>query len=253
MTDREAILSAALEQPDDDTARLVLADFLREQPDPADVALGRFLWAGVVAGRYRSAGVIEDAEFYAALAEMSEVAADGWPARWIVSLGLAPPPAPDDWAWDNTADLVTVRVGRVRGDFARGMLIGLTVTLDGWSGAAPAVLAAWPVEWVAVADVPGMMFWVDPPHDGLTGWRLSASLIVHPRRTESAGIGRLLRSVFGGQDPASLPRVDPRRWSVSADFPNRPALVTAAGAVSAVLVAQLRAEAAGWWPIAVSG
>ena len=73
MTDRESLLSAALDQPDDDTARLVLADFLREQGDPADVALGRFLWAGVVAARYRSANVIEDAEFYTALSGLS-----GW-------------------------------------------------------------------------------------------------------------------------------------------------------------------------------
>jgi uncharacterized protein (TIGR02996 family) len=74
MTDRESLLSAALDQRDDDTARLVLADFLREQGDPADVALGRFLWAGVVASRYRSANVIEDPEFYTALADDDVIA-----------------------------------------------------------------------------------------------------------------------------------------------------------------------------------
>jgi uncharacterized protein (TIGR02996 family) len=55
MSDRESLWSVALGQPDDDRARLVLADFLREQADTADVGLGRFLWAGVVAGRYWSA------------------------------------------------------------------------------------------------------------------------------------------------------------------------------------------------------
>jgi uncharacterized protein (TIGR02996 family) len=132
MTDRESPLCAALDQPDDDTSRLVLADFLREQPDPGDVALGRFLWAGVVASRYRSANVIEDAEFYTALAELSAVASDGWPARWLSSLGLGPSPlAPGDWAWDNVGDRLTVRVGRVTGEFERDMLAGLTVTRAG--------------------------------------------------------------------------------------------------------------------------
>ena len=132
MTDRESLLCAALDQPADDTSRLVLADFLREQPDPGDVALGRFLWAGVVASRYRSANVIEDAEFYTALAELSAVASDGWPARWLSSLGLGPSPlAPGDWAWDNVGDRLTVRVGRVTGEFERDMLAGLTVTRAG--------------------------------------------------------------------------------------------------------------------------
>jgi hypothetical protein len=47
MTDPESPPSA-LDQPEDDTARLELANDIREQPDPADVALGRFLRASVI-------------------------------------------------------------------------------------------------------------------------------------------------------------------------------------------------------------
>jgi uncharacterized protein (TIGR02996 family) len=87
MTDRESLLAAALDQPDDDTSRLVLADFLREQPDPADVALGRFLRAGVVASRYRSANVIEEAVFYAASPSCRPSPSTVGRPRWLASLG----------------------------------------------------------------------------------------------------------------------------------------------------------------------
>jgi uncharacterized protein (TIGR02996 family) len=33
MTDRQTLLTAALDCPEDDTARLVLADFLQERPN----------------------------------------------------------------------------------------------------------------------------------------------------------------------------------------------------------------------------
>lgn len=40
-----ALLNAVKAEPDDDTAKLALADWLQEQPDPADVARGEWLWA----------------------------------------------------------------------------------------------------------------------------------------------------------------------------------------------------------------
>src|SRR5262245_53219629 len=46
MTDRDALLAAALGKPADDTARLVLDDSLEEHAEPE---LGRFLRAGVTA------------------------------------------------------------------------------------------------------------------------------------------------------------------------------------------------------------
>jgi uncharacterized protein (TIGR02996 family) len=121
MIDCEALLSAALGQPEDDTARLVLADFLRERTDPADVALGRFLWAGVVASRYRVAGAVSDDDLDAALAELSAVAADWWPARWLTALGLGPSPlASADWGSESIDDRVAVRLGPHTGEFERG-------------------------------------------------------------------------------------------------------------------------------------
>jgi uncharacterized protein (TIGR02996 family) len=52
MTDHDALLATVLENPADNTARLVLADLLRESEDGAQQAPGRFLWAGVTASAY---------------------------------------------------------------------------------------------------------------------------------------------------------------------------------------------------------
>src|SRR5436305_1074450 len=62
--EREALLSAVLNSPSDDTTRLVFADWLEEN---GEVEFGRFLRAGVVAAKYRDRRVVEDMEFYHAL------------------------------------------------------------------------------------------------------------------------------------------------------------------------------------------
>jgi uncharacterized protein (TIGR02996 family) len=186
MADRESLLFAALDRPDDDTARLVLADFLREQPDEADVALGRFVWAGVTASRYRSATAVADGDLDAALGELSSVCTEGWPARWFAALGLGPSPLTrNDWGCESIDDRVTVQIGPTTGEFERGMLAGLTATLAGWYDAAERALAAWPVERVTVSDVPGRAFWVSPPGGDRPGWCLSVALTVQPVRPGS--------------------------------------------------------------------
>lgn len=78
MTDRDALLAAALDRPNNDLPRLVLADYLQ---DHREDDLGRFVRAGVVAARFRSADLIHDPEFYAATAEIAAVAETGAPAR----------------------------------------------------------------------------------------------------------------------------------------------------------------------------
>ena len=60
VTDRETLLAAILDDPSDDTTRLVLADMLRESDDPDAVARGRFLWAGVTASQFCGHDVIDD-------------------------------------------------------------------------------------------------------------------------------------------------------------------------------------------------
>jgi uncharacterized protein (TIGR02996 family) len=182
MTDRESLLSAVLDQPADDTARLVLADFLREQTDPADMALGRFVWAGVTASRYWAVGAVADDDLDAAFAELSAVVADWWPARWLAALGLGPTPlTAGDWGCETIDDRVTVLLGATTGEFERGMLAGLTVTLDQWYDAAARALAAWPVERVTVSDAPVLAFWVSADA-ARPGWCLSVALTgpTHP-------------------------------------------------------------------------
>jgi uncharacterized protein (TIGR02996 family) len=180
VTDREALLAAALANPAGDTARLVLAESFDENGEPD---LGRFLRAGVLASRYRTAAVIEDREFYDALAELSTVASSGAPARWLAALGLGPSPVTArDWVWDNVADLVTLRLGPVTGEFARGMLVSLTARLVEWLDVCRRAVAAWPIERVTIRDVPGLSFWIDPPGEDNPGWRLTAALTARRRR-----------------------------------------------------------------------
>ncbi|HJZ58091.1 MAG TPA: TIGR02996 domain-containing protein, partial [Gemmataceae bacterium] len=191
MTDREALLAAALDNPTDDTARLVLADFLQEHGEPE---LGRFLWAGVIAARFRFRGPEPDerADQAAALAEIVAQVRDRNPVGWVAALGLGPqPPTPTDGAAEHiTDDRVSVRIGATSAEFERDMLIALSLTLGEWSDIAGRLLVAWPVERVTVRDVPGMAFWVEPPADDRPGWELSASLTVQPRRPVEHGFWR---------------------------------------------------------------
>jgi uncharacterized protein (TIGR02996 family) len=60
VSDRDTLHSAILDDPSDDTTRLVLADMLRESDDPDALARGRLLWAGVTASQFRSHDVIDD-------------------------------------------------------------------------------------------------------------------------------------------------------------------------------------------------
>lgn len=108
----------------------MLADWLREAADPAEVAFGRFLWAGVTASRFSADRVIDDPLYFSSQEEIAAVATAGYPARWVAALGLGPSPlTPGDWGWANTLDRVTVRVGSSAGVFARGLLAKRTVTL----------------------------------------------------------------------------------------------------------------------------
>ncbi len=183
MNDRAALLG----NPADDTARLVLADWLEEH---GEELFGRFVRAGVVASRFPSGGLIDDPTYYATLAVIASVAASGEPARWVAALGLGPTPlTQSDWGWDNTGDRVTVRVGASRGVFVRGVLTELELTLGEWYAVASAALAVWPVELVRVSDVPGLTFTVGPI---LTGWGLTGRVKApqRPARRSHPPVGR---------------------------------------------------------------
>src|SRR5262249_46585307 len=142
--------------------------------DPADVALGRFLWAGVTARGFAGDELIDDPLYYAALREITAVTAAGYPAAWVSALGLGPNPLTRrDWGWDSTLARVTVRVGDSAAVFTRGLLAELAVGLGEWYASAGAALASWPVGSVTVSDVPGLSFAAGPSG---AGWKLAARL-----------------------------------------------------------------------------
>jgi uncharacterized protein (TIGR02996 family) len=241
VTDRDALLASVLADPSDDTARLVLADFLRESDDPDEQARGRFLWAGVTASRFRGHDLIDDPFYYAAQREIAAVAGAGRPARWLSALGLGPQPAaPRDWAWDCTLDRVTVRAGTAAGTFARGLLAELSVSFGEWNAVAAAVLDSWPLERVAVADAPGFCFVIDRPGGG---WRLTARLKVPGRRIPLAG-GLIPTAV----SPLATLALTPADWWAEELFPERAALVGEIRPACARLADDLRGAAGDRWP-----
>src|SRR5262249_22684436 len=123
-----------------------------------------------------------------ATADGSAVAATGLPAGWLSLLGLGPPRlTARDWAWDSTADRVTVRVGKAAGMFGRGMLAGLTLMLGEWYEVASRALSVWPVEQVTITDVPGLSFSVSAPTPPRPGWVLTGTVRVPGRRGPLAG------------------------------------------------------------------
>ena len=244
MTDRDHLLAAVLADPADDGARLVLADLLRDGDDPDAQARGRFLWAGVTASRFRYHDVIEDPLYYAAQNEIAAVAAAGFPARWAAGVGVGPRTlAAGDWLWDNAHDRVTVRVGAAVVTFTRGMAAELAVTLADWLALAPAALAAWPVERVRDADVPGLVFAIDPPDSARGGWRLAARLRV-PRRNVPLSGPRVVPTAV-----SPLPVLEERaEWRAEESFPDRGELAAGAAAACAALAADLREAAGDRWP-----
>ena len=246
MADALPLLIAVLADPADDTARLVLADLLRESEDPEAQARGRFLWAGVVAGRFRDHDLIDDPFYYTAQREISAVAGSGWPARWLADIGPGSAPlAAGDWAWDATFDRVTVRVGSAAGVFTRGMLAELTVPLDAWIAASPLALASWPVEVTRAADVPGLTFAIEPPGPGHAGWRLAARLRLPRRLVPLTGGG----IIPGAVAPRPVLAEEPADWQVAEEFADREALVAGVAEATASLVAELRGVAGDRWPL----
>src|SRR5262249_29862584 len=80
-----------------------------------------------------------------------------------------------------------VRVGQAIGTLERGMLAGLNLTLGEWYEVAGRALSVWPVEQVAIADVPGLSFTVSAPTAARPRWVLTGQLRVPGRRVPLAG------------------------------------------------------------------
>lgn len=184
MSDRSTLFRLLLDDPADDTARLVLADLLRESDDSEEQARGRFLWAGVVAARFRREDLIDDPIYYTAQREIEAVAAAGHLVRWLAELGVGRWAGERPWGWDCVHDRVTLRLGLAAATFARGMLAELELSLADWYETATSVLESSPLESVSIVDVKGLSFSLDRPD---SGWRLTARLKLRPRRIALGG------------------------------------------------------------------
>jgi uncharacterized protein (TIGR02996 family) len=190
MTDRESLLAACLDQPADDTARLVYADYLREQGNTATQAIGRFIWAGVTLATFRGNEPVGDGMFFDAQKELNTVATQVMGAQLKPIIGC-------DWGWDQTdsarPDLLTATVlpkympqpdsirrsrRRVGGQYPgatyeRGMLTGLRLTLKNWHLLAGNILTTCPLEFVEVLNVPGLTLRISLDGDK---WKLTGEL-----------------------------------------------------------------------------
>jgi uncharacterized protein (TIGR02996 family) len=182
MTDREQLLVNCLNEPADDQARLVYADFLRESDDTFDNRLGAFIWAGVTMSAFRGQEVIEDGIYAKAAAELVEAA----PAVMGTQLRAIFGDASIAWpAWNNKCDVVTASPhvsGPEQVIYKRGMLSGLKITLSRFREFAARVLAVCPLEHVEVLDVPGLTFRISCEIDP-GRWQLVGELKLPERRS----------------------------------------------------------------------
>ena len=223
----------------------MFADWLEEHGEPA---FGRFLRAGVVAAKYRHAGVIDDREFFDATRTLAEIAESAETGRWVAALGLGPSPAVrGDWLWDSTGDRVTLRAGNTAAVFGRGMLDALTVTLAEWYDVAERAQRSWPVVRVEVRDVPGVVFTIGfidqfAEFGREPGWRVRAAFAARPHRVRGRS-RRLIRHLPEDTLPAPVIDRDAERW-----FPTRGEMIAGIGAALPGLVEELRERVGGGWP-----
>jgi uncharacterized protein (TIGR02996 family) len=130
MTDRAALLSAILVNPDDDIARLVYADALEETAEPAAVARARFIRLQIECARSSSDGETSHPE--SGRAREIEALAARWARVWFAELPGAVANA--------------VREKRLgAGAFRRGFVDGVTLSASAFLWTAPKLFAAAPV------------------------------------------------------------------------------------------------------------
>lgn len=238
MSDRAALFANVLNTPADDTARLVLADWLEEHGEDSR---GRFLRAGVLVAQFGDVDFIDDPAYYAALAEMASIAKSGEPARWLASLGIGPPPlTASDWSWDNTGDRVAVRIGSCAGVFVRGLLTELEITLGEWYTLASSVLTLWPIEVVRATDVPGLSFVVEQLKQG---WQLTGRVHL-PRRN----VPLTRHTIPTAIAPGAVLTHASAEWAADQFFADRTALVAEIAKESASIVEDLKDAAGDRWP-----
>lgn len=120
--------------------------------------------------------------------------------------------------WLGPALALTVAGEPVEEWFSRGFVSRVHARLADWQQHAPALLAAHPLERVEVADVPGLVWNVEPPSGLLRRWTITGILTL--------GLIEELRT---------------------AAFTTRPALVAGAAAAVAEITARLREAAGNQW------
>jgi uncharacterized protein (TIGR02996 family) len=130
MSERDAILSAILADPDDDVSRLVYADRLEESARPAAVARARFIRLQIELAH----GVPGEHFPERAITLTSEL--DGLAARWARAWLTELPPAVARAVW---AQRLGARA------FRRGFVDGVTLGADLFQRTAPALFAATPL------------------------------------------------------------------------------------------------------------
>jgi uncharacterized protein (TIGR02996 family) len=238
VNDRDALFANVLDQPAEDTARLVFADCLQEH---GEEDFGQFLRDSVVASRFRDEELIDDPDYYAALAGITSFAKTGLPAAWVASLGFSHTPlAPRDWAWDNAGDRVTVRIGPSAGIFTRGLISEFETTLGEWYAVSALAITAWPIERVRVSDVPGLAFEIHRLPDG---WRLTGRVRVQRRNVPLTGTVAPAAIV-----PGAVLVDDATDWSADQFFADRAALVDGITNECAAIVEDLKDAAGDRWP-----
>lgn len=233
MTDRAALLTRCLEQPDDDTVRLAYADHL-DEIEPIDHDRAAFIRTQVELARLES-----DPRRYACKIDGDHCGDPACPANlWLKDRNALWPVENEllnwhahEWLFELPPGFRPILPDAIKATYHRGLVHRLGSTLADWQEHAGAILAAHPVVWIGLSDVPGLVYRVvrndQPDH-----WRLMGRLSTRPG--------------FPVDAPDWSLRTDGYQWTLS--HPTRADLVAHVAADVATIMDELRGLAGDQWP-----
>jgi uncharacterized protein (TIGR02996 family) len=212
---RAALLAAVIAHPDEDTPRLMYADWLQEYGDDADRARAEFVRVQVELARILvSAAGLPDVEtdlaaraHYSRVVVLSRRVRELWNANWHV------------WCFELPPGFRPILPDVALGMFRRGFVEHVTCDGDDWVTHADAILASHPVRAVTLTSWPAMTFGGSRFAGGwcLSEYRVAGRDVV-ARVPESSQIGTGMGVVvYRAALSARWPQVPPEGWTFAPD------------------------------------
>ena len=234
MNELSTLWAQVLENTEDSTLRLIVADRLRESDDINEQTRGQLIWATQTILRMPSPFFAELAEnekklYQGAINALAAVAESGYPNQWLIGLGLGSSELADH-SHEIRGSVLSVRIrDSCVCEFWGGLLSSVVVGFEDWCRSAPAILAQWPIRDVHFYRQSELPF-EERPH-----------IYLNIRRAN------YVRSPWSLGLRFEMPRVV-RTILVRRRFQTRQALVERIGTVSKEMLQALRQRVTVEWP-----